>query len=65
MNIPCWSGARFWGDLEQFATPWSRQHHGQRTGRDFLGTGDAVALSWHWDRIISEIISYLNANLYD
>eukprot|EP00972_Heterocapsa_arctica_P025099 3697494-Heterocapsa_arctica.AAC.1 len=49
MNIPCWSGARFWDDLEQFTCPKSRVHHGQRTGPDFKGTGDSVALSW--DRV--------------
>eukprot|EP00972_Heterocapsa_arctica_P037181 5475006-Heterocapsa_arctica.AAC.1 len=65
MNIPCWSGTRFWDDLEQFTSPKSRVHHGQRTGADLKGTGDSVALTWHWDQIIFDIISFLNANLYD
>eukprot|EP00972_Heterocapsa_arctica_P065169 9621115-Heterocapsa_arctica.AAC.1 len=65
MNIPCWSGVSFWDDLEQFTTPWSRVHHGQHKGEDFKGFGDHIALSWHWDRIISAIVSFFNANLYD
>eukprot|EP00972_Heterocapsa_arctica_P029209 4295412-Heterocapsa_arctica.AAC.1 len=24
MHIPCWSGEKFWDDLEQFTTPTSR-----------------------------------------
>eukprot|EP00972_Heterocapsa_arctica_P015267 2249340-Heterocapsa_arctica.AAC.1 len=51
--------------MEQFTTPTNRQHHGERTGPDYSGTGDGTAISWHWDRVISFINTYLTANSYD
>eukprot|EP00972_Heterocapsa_arctica_P066103 9752364-Heterocapsa_arctica.AAC.1 len=65
MHIPCWAGVWFWDDLEQFTTPNSRQHHGQRTGLDFKGTRECLAPSWHWDRLIFLIVSFLTANTFD
>eukprot|EP00972_Heterocapsa_arctica_P115442 16447752-Heterocapsa_arctica.AAC.1 len=65
MNIPCWSGEKFWDDFEQFTTPTPRVHHGQRTGWDYKGTGDCLALSWHLDKVVFEIVTFLSANMYD
>eukprot|EP00972_Heterocapsa_arctica_P064221 9477214-Heterocapsa_arctica.AAC.1 len=65
MHIPFWAGVWFWYDLEQFTTPNSRQHHGQRTGLEFKGPGDCLALSWHWDGLIFMIVSFLIANAFD
>eukprot|EP00972_Heterocapsa_arctica_P075889 11193051-Heterocapsa_arctica.AAC.1 len=51
--------------MGQFTTPKTRQHHGERTGPDYSGTGYATAISWHWDRVVSFINAYLAANSYD
>eukprot|EP00972_Heterocapsa_arctica_P074093 10938062-Heterocapsa_arctica.AAC.1 len=40
-------------------------HHGQRNDDDFKVGGDPTALSWHWDRIVFAILSYVSANLFE
>eukprot|EP00972_Heterocapsa_arctica_P104469 15395260-Heterocapsa_arctica.AAC.1 len=51
--------------MAQFTSPKSRQHHGERSGADYAGTGSATATSWHWDRVTFYIIEMLTANTCD